>query len=98
MCVCVCVIVLIGISEQILQLLKTRERKEVKIEEILTLLLYLASLGGPSTIPDHMEYSFTNALSQAFVEDKEKNCQVLSNLCKDKKLFLRGFFFNFRAL
>ncbi|XP_076043929.1 sec1 family domain-containing protein 2-like isoform X2 [Oratosquilla oratoria] len=57
---------------QILQLLRTRESRKVSLDEILCLMLYVVSLGGPQVFSSTDEYALTNFLSQAIVQDKEK--------------------------
>lgn len=56
---------------QIFQLLKTRGTHGVSLDDILTLMVYVASLGGPEVFTQKDEYALTNLLSHAIVEDKK---------------------------
>ncbi|XP_042214402.1 sec1 family domain-containing protein 2-like isoform X2 [Homarus americanus] len=56
---------------QIFQLLKTRGTHGVSLDDILTLMVYVASLGGPEVFSQKDEYALTNRLSHAIVEDKK---------------------------
>ncbi|RXG73979.1 Sec1 family domain-containing protein 2 [Armadillidium vulgare] len=69
---------------QVIQLLKTRNKKNILIEEVLALLIYLSSLGGFPVFKMASEYEVTNPLSQAFVEDKEKNEEILDVIFREE--------------
>ncbi|KAK7072848.1 Sec1 domain-containing protein 2 [Halocaridina rubra] len=56
---------------QIFQLLKTRKTRGVMIDDILALMVYVVSLGGPEVFTEKDEYQLTNLLSHAIVEEKE---------------------------
>ncbi|XP_045623964.2 sec1 family domain-containing protein 2 isoform X2 [Procambarus clarkii] len=55
---------------QIFQLLKTRGTHGVSLDDILCLMVYVASLGGSQVFTQKDEYALTNRLSHAIVEDK----------------------------
>ncbi|XP_069954585.1 sec1 family domain-containing protein 2-like isoform X2 [Cherax quadricarinatus] len=65
---------------QIFQLLKTRGTHGVTLDDILTLMVYVASLGGPDVFTHKDEYALTNRLSHAIVEDKKLLSDVLLQL------------------
>ncbi|KAK8724377.1 hypothetical protein OTU49_011364, partial [Cherax quadricarinatus] len=62
------------------QLLKTRGTHGVSLDDILTLMVYVASLGGPDVFTHKDEYALTNRLSHAIVEDKKLLSDVLLQL------------------
>ncbi|XP_068243178.1 sec1 family domain-containing protein 2-like isoform X2 [Palaemon carinicauda] len=55
---------------QIFQLLKTRKTRGVSIDDILAMMVYVVSLGGPQAYTEKDEYQLTNLLSHAIVEEK----------------------------
>ncbi|KAK3869204.1 hypothetical protein Pcinc_025488 [Petrolisthes cinctipes] len=65
---------------QIFQVLKTRKSHGVSLDEVLSLMMYTVSLGGPEVLSQRDEYTLVNLLSQALVEDRENLSDTLMNL------------------
>ncbi|KAK4307709.1 hypothetical protein Pmani_020555 [Petrolisthes manimaculis] len=65
---------------QIFQILKTRKSHGVSLDEVLSLMVYTVSLGGPEALNQRDEYTLVNLLSQALVEDRENLSDTLINL------------------
>ncbi|XP_069959788.1 uncharacterized protein [Cherax quadricarinatus] len=74
------VLILEPIHVKICMLLKTRGTHGVSLDDILTLMVYVASLGGPDVFTHKDEYALTNRLSHAIVEDKKLLSDVLLQL------------------
>ncbi|MPC26511.1 Sec1 family domain-containing protein 2 [Portunus trituberculatus] len=69
---------------QIFQLLRTRKSHGVTLDDLLSLMVYVASLGGPGVFSQREEYALINLLSHAIVEDKEELSDLLLELVGDE--------------
>lgn len=52
----------------------------MSLDDILSLMVYVASLGGPEVFTQKDEYALTNLLSHAIVEDKKLLSDTLLEL------------------
>lgn len=69
---------------QVFQLLRTRKSHGVTLDDLLGLMVYVASLGGYGVFSQREEYALINLLSHAIVEDKEELSDLLLELVGDE--------------
>lgn len=65
---------------QIFQLLRTRKSHGVSLDDLLSLMVFAASLGGPEVFSQRDEYALINLLSHALVEDKDELSDLILEL------------------
>lgn len=67
-------------TQQIFQLLRTRKSRGVTLDDLLSLMVFTASLGGSEVFSQREEYALINLLSHALVEDKDELSDLLLEL------------------